>query len=158
MQRYRFRSTTPLLSFLQKQVTVSCCKFHADRKIGRSRRWRSSVTCPCAQPPLWKTSVTTNSGNPRHFEQFDIEHNQWEELLYPFTNVKNLYLAEDVGLHTATALQGLVGGSVTQVLPALQSLFITGLQPSGPTWEAAQSFVAARQRFGRPIAIHRWEE
>ena len=109
-------------------------------------------------PSLENLTVTTNSGNTRHFERFDIEPSQWEELLYPFTNVKNLYLAEDVGLHTATALQGLVGESVIQLLPALQSLFINGLQPSGPTWEAAQSFVAARQRYGHPIAIHRWEE
>jgi hypothetical protein len=72
--------------------------------------------------------------------------------LYPFANVKNLYLAEDVGLHTVTALQGLVGENVTQVLPALQSLFIKG------TREAAESFVAARQRFRSPIALHCWEE
>ena len=94
---------------------------------------------------------------PPYFGQSDIEHSQWAELLYPFTNVKNLYLAQEIGLHAVTALQGLVGESVTQVLPALQSLWIKGLQPSGPTREAAESFVAARQRFGRPIVIHSWE-
>ena len=93
----------------------------------------------------------------QHLGPFDIERSQWEELLYPFTNVKNLYLAEEVGLHAATALQGLVCERVTQVLPALQSLWIKGLQPSGPTREAAESFVAARQRLGRPITIHCWE-
>jgi len=101
--------------------------------------------------------VTIKPGSPQDFGQFDIEHSQWEELLYPFTNVKNLYLAQEVGLHIVTALQGLVGESVTLVLPALQSLSIEGLQPSGPTREAAESFVAARQRFGRPIVIHSWE-
>jgi len=81
-----------------------------------------------------------------------------DALLYPFTNVENLYLDEDVGLHIATALQGLVGENVIQVLPRLQSLFIKGLQPSGPTSEAAKSFVVARHRFGCPIAIQPWGE
>ena len=103
-------------------------------------------------------TVTINSHHLSNFGQVDVEHSQWEELLYLFTNVKNLYLDEDLGLLIATALQGLVGESVAQVLPALQGLFIKGLQPLGPTREAAESFVAARQRFGCSIAIHRWEE
>jgi len=98
-------------------------------------------------------TVMGNMSHPPDFWRFDIEHSQWVELLYPFTNVKNLYLDEDVGVYVATALQALAGESVTQVLPALQSLFIKGPQPSGPTWEAAESFVAARQHFGRPITI-----
>jgi len=123
----------------------------------------SSVAQFCAMslPPistLENLTVTASSyadGLP-HFGQFDIEHSQWEELLHPFTNVKNLYLHDAVGLHSVTALQGLAGESITQVLPALQSLFIKWFQPSGPTREAAESFVAARQRFGRPIAIQSW--
>jgi hypothetical protein len=103
-------------------------------------------------------TVTINSADPQRFGQFDIDPSQWVELLYSFTNVKNLFLDEDVGLHITTALQGLVGESVTQVLPAVQSLSIEELQSSGPTREAAESFVAARQRFGRPVAIHPWED
>jgi len=87
----------------------------------------------------------------------DVEHGQWLELLYPFTAVKNLYLAERVGLHVATALQELAGESVMQVLPALQIVLIKKFQQSGPMWEAIESFVAARQRFGYPIVVHRWE-
>ena len=102
--------------------------------------------------------VTIDSDNPQHFGQSDIEHSQWEEILYPFTNVKNIFLDEDVGLHITTVLQGLVIERVTQVLPTLLSLFIKGLQSAGPTRKAAESFVAARQRFGHPVAIHRWEE
>ena len=109
-------------------------------------------------PTSENLKVTINSDNSRHFGRFDIEHSQWEELLYPFINVKNLYLDEDVGLHAAIALQGLVGESLMQMLPALQSLFIKGLQPSGPTWDAAESFVVARHRFGCPITIHSWGE
>jgi len=112
--------------------------------------------CLCSISTLENLKLTESS-YPPDFGEFDIEHSQWVELLHPFTNVKNLYLAEGIGLHTVTALQGLVGESVTQVLPALQSLLIEGLEPSGPTREAAESFVTARQRFGRPIAIHYWE-
>ena len=94
----------------------------------------------------------------RHFGHFDIDHNQWVELSLPFTNVRNLFLAEDVALHVTTALQGFCGEEVTQVLPTLRTLLIKGLQSSGPTREAAESFAAARQRFGHPVAIQRWEE
>jgi len=88
----------------------------------------------------------------------DIEQNQWLELLYPFTTVKNLYLDDAVGPRVSTALQGLVGERAIQVLPALQNLAMKELQESGSTWEALQPFVAARRRFGYPIAVHRWEE
>ena len=103
-------------------------------------------------------TVTINSGDPQRFEQFDIDPIQWVDLLYPFTNAKNLFLAEDVGLHISTALRGLVGESVTQVLPTVQSLSIEELRSPGPTREAAESFAAARKRFGRPVAIHCWED
>jgi len=95
--------------------------------------------------------------NLRLWVKDDVEHGQWLELLYPFTAVKNLYLAETVGLHVATALQELAGESVMQVLPALQIVLIAELQQSGPMWEAMESFAAARQRFGHPIVVHRWE-
>jgi len=127
----------------------------------RQADWQlSSVAQLCGMPlhpisTLENLTVTILSIHyPQHFRQFDIEHSQWVEFLYPFTNVKKLYLSEEIGLHTVTALQGLVGESVTQVLPALQSFSIEGLQPSGPMWGAAESFVAARQRFGCPITIH----
>ena len=109
---------------------------------------------------LESLTVTINPYNPplSHFGQSNIEHSQWEELFYPFTNVKNLYLTENLGLHIVTALQGFVGESVTHVLPALQSPFINGLRSSRPTREAANSFVAARQRFSSPIDVHHWEE
>ena len=61
-----------------------------------------------------------DSDIPRHFGQFDTGHNQWVELLLPFTSVKNLFLAEDVALHVTTTLQGFYGEEVTQVLPTLE--------------------------------------
>jgi hypothetical protein len=107
---------------------------------------------------LENLKVMVDSDNPQHFGQFDIDHNQWMELLLPFTNVKNIFLAEDVALHVITTLQGFCGEEVTQVLPTLRSLLIKGLQPSGLTQEAVESFVAAYQCFGHSVAIHHWEE
>ena len=162
----RFNGLSAMVSFFGSRASVDLSSEIYGRLLleisCRQADWQlSSVAqfCGMSLNPITTSenlTVRANLGNPLYFGQFDIDHNQWEELLYPFTNVKNLYLAEDVGLHIATALQALVGESVTQMLPNLQSLFIKKLQPSGPTREAAESFVAARQRFGRPIAIQSW--
>ena len=53
----------------------------------------------------------------------------------------------------APGLQQLVGESATDVLPALESIFLEELQPSGPIQEAFGQFLAARQLFGHPVAI-----
>jgi hypothetical protein len=46
--------------------------------------------------------------------------------------VKALYLSRDIAARTAPALGELVGARATEVLPALQSLFLEELHPSGP--------------------------
>ena len=80
----------------------------------------------------------------------DIESTQWLELFHPFTAVKSLYVSYLVGPDIARALQELV----TEVFPALQSLFFENPLPSGP---ALGQFVAARQLAGHPIAVSLWE-
>jgi len=57
----------------------------------------------------------------------------------------------------APALQELVGERVTEVLPALQSLFLRGSHPSGPVRKAIRKFVTARQLAGHPIIVSRWD-
>ena len=86
----------------------------------------------------------------------DTENTQWLELLLPFTSVKNLYLSKEFASHIAPALQELVGERVTEVLPALQNLFLAELQPSGLVQQAIGQFVSARQLVGRPIAVSQW--
>jgi hypothetical protein len=88
--------------------------------------------------------------------QVDIENMQWLEIFHPFTAVKELYVSEQFVLYIAAALQDLVGDRVTDALPALQSLFLEELQPSGPVQEAIGQFVAARQLLGHPVAVSRW--
>jgi len=86
--------------------------------------------------------------------QDDMEDTQWLELLRPFTSVKDLVLSEASVPFVAPALQGLSGERVTEVLPALQKLFLTGPQPSGPVKEAIGKFIAARQLAGCSVTVH----
>ena len=85
-----------------------------------------------------------------------IESTQWLELLHPFAAVKYLYISPVSTPSIATALQELVAEAVTEVLPALQALFLKEL-PSKPIQEAIEKFVSARQLSNHPITVFRWE-
>ena len=87
-----------------------------------------------------------------------IEKSLWLELLHPFTAVKNLYLLKKLARLIAPALPELVGGRMTVVLPALENIFLEGLESSGPVHEGIGQFVAARQSTGHPIAISSWTD
>ncbi|KAN0106983.1 hypothetical protein V8E52_010585 [Russula decolorans] len=86
--------------------------------------------------------------------QDDIESSQWLELLHPFTTVKDLHMSQEIVPRITAALRELVAGeSVTEVLPALQSLLFEEPLPLGPVQEALGQFVAARQLAGHPITV-----
>ena len=94
-----------------------------------------------SSPPDWKD---------------DIENGLWLQLLHPFTAVKNLYLSEQFALRIGPALQELAEGRTTEVLPALQNIFLEGLESSGPVQEGIAKFVAVRQVASRPIEVSSW--
>ena len=85
--------------------------------------------------------------------QDDIDNSQWLEFLRPFTAVKGFYLPKIFVPLVVPALQELV--RATEVLPALQTLFLDKPHPSDPVQEAIGQFVSARQLSGHPIAISR---
>jgi hypothetical protein len=87
------------------------------------------------------------------FWQDDIETGQWLELLHRLTAVRYLHISQEFTLRIAPTLQELVGGRVTEVLPALQTLFLEEAPPPGPVQEIIEKFVAARQLAGHPIAV-----
>jgi hypothetical protein len=87
-----------------------------------------------------------------------IENTLWLQLLLPFTAVKNLYLSEESAPGIAVALQELVGGRITELLPRLQNIFVKGLEPSGAFQKNIGQFVDARQLSGHAIAISDWDE
>ena len=86
----------------------------------------------------------------------DIENGLWLDLLQPFTAVKYLYLSEEFAPHIVHALQKLVEGRTTEVLPALQNIFLRGFESSEPVQEDIGQLVAARQVADHPIAVSRW--
>ena len=87
----------------------------------------------------------------------DIEVAEWLDLLHPFTAVKNLHLSEEFAPRIAPALQELTGERTTEVLPALQNLFLEGFQPSEPVQEGIARFVSARQLTNQSVAISVWD-
>ncbi|KAF8494185.1 hypothetical protein F5888DRAFT_676722 [Russula emetica] len=91
--------------------------------------------------------------------QDDVENTLWLELLHPFTAVKHLYLCKEFVPRIAPALQELVGGRTTEVLPTLENIFLEGFQPSGPLHKGIEEFVAARRLTGtcHPVAVSRWD-
>ncbi|KAI0276851.1 hypothetical protein BGY98DRAFT_669150 [Russula aff. rugulosa BPL654] len=93
---------------------------------------------------------------PRSRWQDDIENSYWLDVLHPFTAVKNLYLSKEFAPRIAPSLQELVGQRATETLPALQSLFVEDLHPSGPVQEGIGKFIAARHVSDHPIAISPW--
>ena len=85
--------------------------------------------------------------------QDDIESSQWLDLLRPFASVKYFHISREfVPLITPT-LQVLAREGVTEVLPALQTLFLEEPLPSGAIQESIEEFVAARQVSGHPVTI-----
>ena len=88
--------------------------------------------------------------------QSDIECSQWLELLRPFTAVKSLHVSEEFVLGITAALLELLWERVTEVLPALQNLFLEGLRRSGPVHQSIRLFIFARQLFGQRMAVSLW--
>ena len=85
-----------------------------------------------------------------------IENTLWLQLLLPFTAVNSLSLSGEFAPGIATALQGLDGDRITEVLPNLRNIFVKGLEPSGPFQEKIGQFVAARQLSNHTITISDW--
>jgi hypothetical protein len=70
--------------------------------------------------------------------------------------VKNLYLSNQIVPRIAPALQELVGGRTTEVLPTLENIFSTVFQPSGHIHKGVERFVAARLLTSHPVAVSSW--
>ena len=97
----------------------------------------------------------TEYGLPPRWQD-DIEGSQWLEALRPFTTLKNLHLSREFLPRIAPALQELAGEHLAEVLPALESIVLQEVNPSGPVREAVEEFVAARLLAGHPITVSHW--
>jgi hypothetical protein len=80
----------------------------------------------------------------------------WLELLRLFSTVKHLCLGNNIAHWVAQGLTGLPAEWVTDVLPAMDAIFIAGLNLFGPVMEAISEFAGARQLSGHPFLIYNW--
>ena len=89
--------------------------------------------------------------------QGKIEVVQWREFLHSFTFVKTMTLESEHPVRLiAPALQEFARERATNVLPALQNLFLRAYssRASGPLKTAIEQFIAARQFCGQPVTVH----
>jgi hypothetical protein len=87
----------------------------------------------------------------------DMDPSQWLELFRLLIGVQSLFVSERLVHRVAAALKEVTGETAMEVLPALHSLSLEGLQPSGPSQDAIKSFAAARQLTTHPVLIQPWE-
>ena len=93
-------------------------------------------------PPVWKGKV---------------ENSEWLRLLLPFIAVENLYLSKKVAPRIAPALQELTGARITEVVPALQNVFVERVNSGVSVQIDIAQFISARQLTSYPITVSVWE-
>jgi F-box-like len=83
----------------------------------------------------------------------DMDPTLWLQLFHSFPSVESLTIPVDLEPFIAAALQGLTGESAAEVFPSLHSLSIVGSWSDKATEKGVQSFIAARQHSGHPVAF-----
>jgi hypothetical protein len=176
-QFIQFISRTPKLETFEKANVVFRYGAEASATVHLLSRTSGhghlTVTIPCTEldwqvssmeqvctlclPPLstLEDIYIYESRRSQPDRQDNIENMLWLELLHPFTSAKYLYLSKGFASRIGPALQELVGGRATEVLPTLQNIFLERLQPSGTV--RIQQFVAARRVTSHPIAVSHWD-
>jgi hypothetical protein len=116
--------------------------------------------CASSFPPvstLEDLYIVEDRYPPPHWQD-DVENTLWLDVLRPFVAVKNLYLSEVSVPHIALALQELVGGRTTEVLPTLEKIFSSVFEPQRPIHKGVERFVAARLLTSHPVAVSSWTQ
>jgi hypothetical protein len=121
-------------------VKISCGDI--DRQLLSSLE---QVCTALPHTPVLERLYIHESTGERAYWKDDIEDTQWLELLHPFTSARNLHICKRIARRIVPALQDLVGAESTQVLPALQSIFLEGRRPSEYVQRGLGWFVDGRQ-------------
>jgi hypothetical protein len=100
--------------------------------------------------------VQSGYANVEWIDNPDMDSSLWLDLFHLSIAAQSLYVSAKLVAPIAAALQELTEGRTMEVLPALHSLFLEGLEPSGPVPEGIQSFVAARQLSDHHVVIQSW--
>ena len=140
------------------QLRISCKQ--SDWLLSSLAQVCSSCFPPALIPTVERLYIVHNidSISPLRWQN-NIENSQWLELLHPFSGVKNLYMSLEFTPRLAPALKELVGERVTEVLPALQTLFLEEplLSGTASAQEGIEQFVAARHPAGHPVSVSPWK-
>ncbi|KAI0245595.1 hypothetical protein BJV78DRAFT_280252 [Lactifluus subvellereus] len=143
----------PELSYPYQQLTLGISCRAVDWQV-----W--SMAQICNQISFLPSIVEQLDIQFSHLEstwQVDMEDTQWLELFRAFTAVRTLRIRRELQPLIMPSLQELAGERATEVLPALDSLYLEDYEPSGSDQQAINPFIAARQRSDHPVAVHRWE-
>jgi hypothetical protein len=151
---HKVEITSPSTSPRQTTLEVSCSQ--SDWQLSSLAQVCSSSLLEAFIPKVERLYIYEDVYNGPRWQD-DIEDSQWLEVLQPFTALKDLYVSTEFLPRFAPAFQELAGEHVTDMLPALQSLFFEERHPSGPVREAIEKFVAVRQLSGHPIAVSHWD-
>jgi hypothetical protein len=146
--------TLPEIFGRELELSISCRR--SDWQLSSLAQVCSSFFPPALVSSLERLYACEGQHSQLRWQD-DVENSQWLELLQPFTAVKELYLSRGFAPCIAPVLQELVGERAGEVLPALQSLFLEELHPSGPVQEAIEKFVAVRQLSSHPISVSHWD-
>ncbi|KAN0120499.1 hypothetical protein V8E52_004326 [Russula decolorans] len=106
--------------------------------------------------PTMKHLYILDSGMSSSHRLDNAASGQWLDLLRPFTTVEDLYLSQQFSPHIVTALHGIIGEGMTEVLPSLHNIFLEKLSPPGPVEEAIEQFVAALHLSDHSITVSQW--
>jgi F-box-like len=87
--------------------------------------------------------------------QVDMDDAQWPELFHPFASVQTLRIYNRLRSPITSSLQAFGGELATELLPALDDLYLEGDQPSALEQQYIEPFITARQRSHHPVAVHR---
>ena len=148
--------TPPQTLYGEVKLEVSCTQ--SDWQLSSVAQVCSSFSTQTLIPTVERLFIKAVRGfwhGPLNWQD-DIENSQWLELFQPFAAVKVLYVSSEFTPRITPALNELVGERVTEVLPALQTLFLEESPLSRPVQEAIGRFVVARQLAGHPLAVSRW--
>jgi hypothetical protein len=149
------RVTLPLISGGRLKLIVVCSP--ADWKLSSLVHVCSSSIPQALILTVERLYIIEHRRSPPDWQD-DIENGQWLEVLSLFTAVKNLYMYHEFAPRIVPALQELVEERVTEVLPALRTLFLPELlQQCKPTQKIIDQFITERQLTSHPIVVSRWE-
>lgn len=124
--------------------------------------WQLSSIAQLCGPPLplppsvERLDVYENTLSPQKWE-YDIDHEQWFEILRLFASVRELYVSDTMWPLLAPTLKQHTGENTLVILPMLCDLFLDQSEPSGPLRETLQPFVAARELAAHPVVVHHKE-